>query len=291
MVRPQLLLFIAFLLLLGNMAYAQPSLPSIAAKVQGGAVVLVWNSQYDGIQSIAVKRSVDSSFNYKTIGYVKTLEQGLQFFVDAHPEPGKSYYKLAIVFNSGLNWKSDHVGIFVDPAESKQYAGMQLSKDSVKSIANLAIEHLKNSDLKQIVTSNAASTINKLAEPKQSVQTPISYHPSFTAEDLSYISFPVKFNLSTPANDLTDPVGVRSGIIGINPIIGHLLISLPADYSVNVYSVSFADEQGRVLYIVDHLTRPTVIIDKRSFPRTGVYKYVLRRNGNMLEYGQLFISF
>ncbi len=95
-------------------AFAQPTLPDIIGDEENGIVLLSWTCQYDGVKSIAVLRSADSSFNYSTIGYVKKLYKGVQAFADGHPMPGKNYYKLTIVFNSGLTWGSLHYGVYVD---------------------------------------------------------------------------------------------------------------------------------------------------------------------------------
>jgi len=87
---------------------AQPVLPSIQAVADSGQIVLSWKCQYEGVKSIAVKRSKDSTANYSTIGYVKQLTKGNQCFIDTAPASGTVYYKLTIVFNSGLSWSSNH---------------------------------------------------------------------------------------------------------------------------------------------------------------------------------------
>ena len=95
---------------------AQPTLPDLTGNGEKGLVLLSWICQYDGVKSIAVLRSADSSFNYSTVGYVKKLYKGVQAFADGHPMPGRNYYRLSIVFNSGLTWNSNHYGVYVDSA-------------------------------------------------------------------------------------------------------------------------------------------------------------------------------
>lgn len=110
--------FLAILFLMTAFAsIAQPTLPDLDGSNEKGLVLLSWTCQYDGVKSISVLRSADSNFNYSTVGYVKRLFKGVQGYIDGHPMPGKNFYKLSIVFNSGLTWSSNHTGVMVD-AES-----------------------------------------------------------------------------------------------------------------------------------------------------------------------------
>ena len=93
---------------------AQPTLPDLTGTDENGFALLSWTCQYDGVKSISVLRSSDSNFNYYTVGYVKKLYKGTQAFIDGHPMPGKNFYKLSIVFNSGLTWGSNHYGVYID---------------------------------------------------------------------------------------------------------------------------------------------------------------------------------
>jgi hypothetical protein len=104
-------------LFVSNAAYAQPPLPDMQAVTQKGVNVLSWISTFDGVKSIAVQRSVDSIYNYSTIGYVKGLKKGSQAFIDGHPNPGTNWYRLYIVFSSDLTWYSNRVKLAVDSAD------------------------------------------------------------------------------------------------------------------------------------------------------------------------------
>lgn len=91
-----------------------PLLPDISIGTEQAINILTWNCQYDGIKSIAVQRSGDSTFNYVTIGYVKKTKQGIQAYIDGHPLPGRNFYRLYIAFNSDLTWYSNRVRVNVD---------------------------------------------------------------------------------------------------------------------------------------------------------------------------------
>lgn len=114
------ILFVLLFSLLSFTTFAQPTLPDIVGEEENGIVLLSWVCQYDGVKSIAVLRSADSNFNYSTIGFVKKLLKGTQAYADGHPTPGWNYYKLSIVFNSGLTWGSNHFGFYADSATIKK---------------------------------------------------------------------------------------------------------------------------------------------------------------------------
>ena len=107
------------MLLLGyqQVINAQPTLPEIATVTQGGITVLSWTNPYEsGVKSISVQRSADSNYNFTTIGYVKEMRKGVQSFVDAHPMVGKNWYRLIVIFNSDMEWKSSLGNVVVDSA-------------------------------------------------------------------------------------------------------------------------------------------------------------------------------
>jgi hypothetical protein len=114
------ILFVLLFSLLSFSTLAQPTLPDIVGEEENGIVLLSWVCQYDGVKSIAVLRSADSNFNYSTIGFVKKLYKGTQAYADGHPMPGWNFYKLSIVFNSGLTWGSNHVSFYADSATIKK---------------------------------------------------------------------------------------------------------------------------------------------------------------------------
>lgn len=88
---------------------AQPLLPDLLAKVQRTSVLLQWQCQYNGVQSIAVLRSADSLQGFVEIGTVKKLAKGGQEYRDERPLAGINFYKLKIKFQSGLGWSSNFV--------------------------------------------------------------------------------------------------------------------------------------------------------------------------------------
>lgn len=132
------LIFTAFLSFTST-GSAQTALPDIQAYTQKGVNVLSWTCQYDGIKSIAVQRSSDSVYNFATIGYVKETKKGAQAFIDGHPEPGKNFYRLYIVFSSDLTWYSNRVKLTVDSAQLMQQAVLPPNDSLQKMVTTLSV--------------------------------------------------------------------------------------------------------------------------------------------------------
>lgn|GEM_PF-6616947 len=89
-------------------ACAQPDLPNIACVRTDSGVVLSWKCQYDGVSSVVVRRSADSMHHYDSIGTVADVRRGIQQYRDMVPPAGRCFYKVTVVFASGLRWTSNH---------------------------------------------------------------------------------------------------------------------------------------------------------------------------------------
>ncbi len=140
------LVAILFGVMVSYSSWAQPTLPDLTGINENGFALLSWTCQYDGVKSISVLRSADSNFNYSTIGYVKNLFKGVQAFVDGHPVPGKNFYKLFIVFNSGLTWRSNHYGVYVDSMSINPRRIVPSNEALQKLIVNETLEKVAKAD-------------------------------------------------------------------------------------------------------------------------------------------------
>ncbi|HTN47443.1 MAG TPA: hypothetical protein VL098_13925 [Flavipsychrobacter sp.] len=118
---------------------AQAVLPDLQIDTQKGINVLSWLAQFDGIKSIAVQRSSDSIYNFTTIGYVKNVKKGAQGYVDAHPLPGKNFYRLYIAFNSDLTWYSNRIKIVIDSTQLLQKTVLP-PNDSLQKMVTAILE-------------------------------------------------------------------------------------------------------------------------------------------------------
>jgi hypothetical protein len=91
-------------------------LPYMSIVTEQGQNMLNWNSQYDGIKSIAVQRSTDSVRNFTTIGIINAPKKGMGAYKDQHPLVGNNYYRLSIAFSGDLEWFSNTYKVFLDSA-------------------------------------------------------------------------------------------------------------------------------------------------------------------------------
>lgn len=228
--------WIAVVFLLIGISYssqAQPDLPAIAAATQGGITVLSWNNPYEsGLKSIAVQRSADSNYNFATLGYVTNLKKGVQSFVDAHPAPGKNWYRLIILFSPEMEWKSNLAKVIVDSA----------------SIAN-----------------------RKPLPPSDSLQKLISQAGNAAAiNSVNTVSYP------------------KSQYVFTNPFTGNINIEIQDALKEN-YSLVFYDEQDRVVLKVPRINDKIVILDKRNFQTTGLFKFKLLKNKEEFDKGYVTI--
>jgi hypothetical protein len=109
-------------------------LPSLQIETQNAQNKISWNSQYDGIKSIAVQRSNDSVKNFSAIGTINNPKKGMGSFLDQHPLVGKNFYRLSIEFAGDVNWSSNIYKVMLDSAtiaqslESKLNTGLTNAK-------------------------------------------------------------------------------------------------------------------------------------------------------------------
>lgn len=134
-------------------SYAQKTLPDLSANAEKGYIVISWVNPYkSGVKAIIVERSVDSNTNFTTIGMVKELNASIQSFVDVTPLAGENWYRVSVVFDSDIDWKSNVTVVSLDSmaiVNRKQVA----SVDTLQKAVNEAINQ-KGSVQTNIVTKN-----------------------------------------------------------------------------------------------------------------------------------------
>ena len=259
-------------------AIAQPSLPDISATADKGIVVLTWNCQYNAVKSISVLRSADSTGNFTIIGSVKKMDKGTQAFVDGQPAKGKNFYKLSIVFSSGLAWTSNRAGVLVEEPPLGSTAGILPSTDSLKQIVS------RESNWQ---TKVQQSRVNGEPAKSQSItdQPVISLSESTTNSAITQHRV-IKFDDPDP----DQPIFIKSRYVYADAVSGHINVTLPDDVKQHHYAIRFYDLQKRLVAEIPKVNTAIFILDKRNFPRKGVYKFVLRRDVVELENGYVVIN-
>lgn len=248
----RVLFFFFLFMICASKAFAQPALPDMVGVTQRGVNILSWTCQYDGIKSIAVQRSADSTYNYATIGYVKNLKKGPQAFIDGHPNPGKNWYRLYIVFNSDLTWYGNRMKLFVDSTQLLQQKVMP-SNDSLQKLAGKVIFN---------------DTAGNAASP---------------AADKPVLSLTIP-----DATGLDAYAYIKSQYVFTNPFTGHVNVELPEPRK-HKYSLLFFDQKNKQVLEIPRMLEESLIIDKRNFQRKGIYRFELDKDDQKLETGYITI--
>ncbi len=283
---PALAILLLFLFMGVFRSYAQPVLPDIDGATGKGIVMLSWTCQYDGVKTIVVRRSADSMFNYKIVGYVRKTARGVQAFVDGHPQAGNNYYKLNIVFNSGLNWSSNRRRVFIDSAQIASRSVSLPSNDSLQhyTITEVVADTAPKPGTKKVGGSDTAANKGRGRSVELSFNVIL---PDTTAPtDMVAVTPPIvrrKIVLSFPEPDIEEATFIKSVYVSVNPLTGHVEIRLPADAKEHKYSLKFYNRWGKEVLDIPQINSAFSILDKRNFQKKGSYKVVLKKDGTVFE--------
>lgn len=296
------------LLIATTTAIAQPTLPDIAVSKDKGINVISWDCQYDGIKSIAVQRSSDSVYNYKTIGYVASLKKGVQAFIDGHPNPGKNFYRLYIVFNSQLTWYSNRARMIVDSADIRNKRVLPPNDSLQKLVPTLVFrsEPAVTTTTKPATTNTATATKPATTPPGRSV-TPSTaieklngntgiapIHNDSLSLDLSLAPVnvpppPPKITIEIPETPEDEGFSfVQSQYVYTDPFTGHVTIDLP-DSKKHYYMLTFKNSEGKKVMVIEKINEDKVILDKHNFNKKGIYDFELKRDHKPFENGKISI--
>jgi len=292
MVFPGSILRILFLFLLalgGFAAVAQPTLPNIQGTVQGRVVALSWTNPYNSIKKISIMRSADSVSEYTMIGTIKKPEMGAEEFTDPHPLPGNNYYKLAIVFNSGVSWSSNPCRAYLERSEMD----VQHATRPVAVVPPLT-------DHAQPPVPNNQPAIDTLAGKREVLQLPAGQPLAVAAPDTVRIKPPApapieithhpKVNIAFDDPNAAPATFIKSAYIFVDTLSGHVDMSLPDDVATHHYSIKFYDAEDHMIFEVPRLHHSKIIFDRRNFQHRGVYRFVLRRDVVELESGYVQVK-
>jgi hypothetical protein len=254
--------------LLSIIVKAQPQLPDIAAVSQQGVNYISWTNPYDGLKAIAVQRSTNGQNNFRSIGYVKDLKKGAESMIDTKPESGVCYYRLLIVFNSGLNWYSNVTKIEVEVPENEEITVVKLAKEPMQNMSSIK------------VTYDAPEVKNVVIEPlPNNDKFPQSRKPQrFIINEMNEVEM---FNL------------IRSEHIYYNTASGFVQIEIPTDTTDSVevmFTIDFFDNRNyRVIRIPD-IHQHSFMLDKRNFQHKGLYRFELKKNDELVEEGYILMN-
>ncbi len=99
----------------GKWAAAQSTLPDITLATENGINIVSWINPYkSGVRAFVIERSTDSNVNFSAIGILKKFENNIQSFVDVAPLAGSNWYRVKVIFDSEIEWVSNHAKITLD---------------------------------------------------------------------------------------------------------------------------------------------------------------------------------
>ncbi len=164
----------------------------------------------------------------------------------------------------GTPFSGDSVGSFVDahPSPGANYY-------IVKLVFTSGTEWKSNVVMLQVDSADLAN--QKVLPPNDSLQKLIAQMGSSPSiEQLNAASY------------------IRSIYVYTNPFNGNINIELP-DVFKEKYRLVFFDEQDAEVLTIPRVNDPHIILDKRNFQRSGIYRFKLYKNNEMMEEGRVTI--
>lgn len=268
------ILFLSFFVCFFTKAIAQPTLPDLANVSQNGINILTWACQYDGVKSIAVQRSSDSNFNYVTIGYVRNVKKGVQYYLDGHPKAGANWYRVKLVFGSDLSWTSNRIKVLVDSATVAKGRVLP-SNDSLQGMA----AKFQTKSI-QITDSSTGKTGKKSV-----IVTSTLKNNTDSAKSNNGLSLTIEIPDIENVNAYSY---IKSNYVFTNPFTGHVNIEI-ADAKTSKYNLEFFDGKNVKILEIPRISESNVVLDKRNFQRVGMYKFELYKDKVKIETGYVTI--
>jgi hypothetical protein len=172
---------ISFLFVLSVVAHAQEKLPNMSIKSQGGQVLLSWDCTFEGVKSISVQRSSDSTKNFTTVGFMNNPKKGIQSFRDEKPLAGKNFYRLYIMFPYELEWYSNTFNGYVDSSLIRK------STDVMKATTSTTTNNSTN-------TKTTTESTDFYYTPSSTIFTnPYTGHINIQLEDAASKRYSIRF--------------------------------------------------------------------------------------------------
>ena len=236
--------------------FAQKVLPEFSITNNKGKISIRWLNNYPvEVKTISIQRSFDSTNNFSSISSVFNPQSIKNGFVDLNPPGNEMFYRLFIVFDSG-------VYIFSESQKANVYPLPEITR-SEKSSAK------KGGKSRKKVKS--AGRVEKKVRVKGS-KNKKSVNPSFKKN-----------------NSKEKPILIPKEEIFVYPSKriytgkdNNIVINLPG-IKINKYVIKFFDEENKPLFELTKITEDYLIIEKMNFLRSGWFKFEIYENDILLE--------
>lgn len=187
----KIIISISFLLCSSTVAvYAQKTLPDLSITTEKGFNIISWINPYkSGVKTVIVERSLDSNANFATIGMIKDLNSNIQSFVDVAPLAGDNWYRVNVVFESNIDWKSNVAMITLDSLAIVNRKQIN-SSDTLQKAINEEINKKGTVDA-NIVTKNVKQV--ELPKSKYIYTNPFSGNINIELPDTKEYNYTITF--------------------------------------------------------------------------------------------------
>jgi hypothetical protein len=323
--RKILFVFILFLLANTGKVFAQDTLPKISIKAISNKVIVSWRNEYQKpVTVIDIQRSTDSLRNFSTIGIILNPLDEDNGFVDTKPLRGKSYYRVFIAFEGGdyvfsrsYSRPRNDAGSIDEldiPVETKSpvktpYSHTTTTKTASKKdndIADVApIVVAKRTKEDVIMIQEDLVKLKRL--PKTTVIINVVNTKSIriaVINNLSLIRHRLAIDICRDSRDLKRMrINIRrdsTDLIARLPFTPSKFINIGKDNDVIInlplfaakkYSIKFyAEKDSAVLFEINKITEPYLILEKVNFKHSGWFRYHLYSNNILVEKYKIYIA-
>ena len=300
------------LILLSFCSYSQESLPNFNARVLPNQQISIsWRNPYSGCNQLSVQMSYDSLRFFKTIFSPQSPELPQNGFVDNAPVPGiKVYYRIFYVLSGGSYFFT----------KSKQPVIMSVEENVESKHTSSSIKTPKTVDYTH---GNSYAEI-KYDNPSIMCYPPRMLNTDESEEDTLYVRWvniykktkdsliktmdidfykKYKDSIRTKTKDTIVNIGIdeylikpfvpkpiwKASIYLFTNTYGYTIMKLPEPL-IHHYKVVFMEENKTMIYTINKVTDPYLMIDKSNFPHAGWFCFEIYQDEKLFDQNKFFIE-
>ena len=296
-----------FVCLFSLIVRAQDTLPRFSVTARGpGKILISWHNQYSNITQINIQRSTDSLKNFSTLLSVPDPhlpENGAMDLKATHPN---YYYRLFIVLEEGK---------YLFTASRKPQTNNGVSPATTQEDTDESDAVLQRADHQRVMFL-APGTL----QGKPQIKSPTTIQGGFRQLEVQqrpvYVKKGDRFlgeipgerlrafrdSLLTKTKDTLifidgDSLLIRpfvpKEVYRTSPYVytgkyGNVQLNLP-DAAKKHYSVKFFDDANKLLFELNAIKAPTLIVDKSNFFHAGWFRFELYEDGQLKDKNKLLI--
>lgn len=253
------IILIVFFSTLSISVFAQKdTLPAFTAKSKDGLITLSWINAYKNATQINIQRSRDSNRNFVTIHSTPNPDAKNYSYIDKTAKNDSGYYRIFVLFE-GTNY------IFTK------------AKRAVKEVATVTAKPSATG-----ITSGVDSSVSNKEKPDAQIN-------GTGPAGINGNENKVGGKLRAPVNAAPVKKVWEPSIYVYTGDDGNIVINLP-DAATKKYALTIAKEEGRPVFVINHVKEVLLTLDKAVFLRSGWYYFELREDGKVKERNKFLIT-